>query len=981
MSRSDWSQRLPIVVGLAIVYAVMLSRFDLRLLFTDTILTGGDSASWLQPLVALRDEFLPRLRFFGYSHSNFFGYLEGQHYFILPFLPAALLSYVIPVTIALKLVTVAGTFALPLTMYCAVRSLVGSRWLGLAAAALSLLFLFNESYSMFGGNFLSTFAGEFCYSWAIAILPLFVAAAWQDHAGQRWSPRSGLLLGLIGLCHIFVFMVAFFLPFFFAFRREHLVGERAAGSVRRYARAFGQKLRTGDVASGHHIHAGVAELQNHSVVTGNQAHAVSDILQDHSGLVELKAHAGSADPRTLSVSQSCHPGAAVLRIPLTYLIGLSLMAFWFLPMVATRTWAQSISMIWYFASFQDFAGQTLLPVWASAVLMALAVIVLPRSKTAPVRSPVARLAQNPVRPGRRSGWQSDLSSPRRCGAYLLYGLGACAFMFMAATVLEVPDIRFVPPALILSICCACLFVRDGFPPRLQPWMAGLILLVACSLSLRLARNSPAWFTWNYSGYQAKSQWQNLSALAEHYRGGIMDGRILWEKQNQNDNHDFGSERGFENLYWFTGRPSAEGIHYGSSFMARATTYLQSTYSLNPVDPEAQRLYSRVDPQSWPLRFTQANASHIIIHSPELKQAFDGHPDFSLDQHFGKFAVYAYRHFNASYVEILDDTALSIVNDSPGGFKTDFYRFYRDYALIRRPFVPASFADDALAVRVGTLHPEYDSLHASLHASLAADGSLAADASLAADGSLAADASLAADGSLAADASLAADGSWRGYHLQPTRVAVQHEAVDGFNISFETALPGAPHVIKSAYAPGWRSAGGERIYPIAPGFMLIHPTSSTVRLEYRRTTAEWVGLAITGLVLPLLLLGFGARRIQTLRCAAYRPLFAVAFAIFFGAMIFFVVRAAYGTARVQGAIQQAQTLDLRGKHARDQALALVEPYASMDYLERYDNLLIFEAYRIKAQALALSGQPDAATELYKLLRMRYAHVRDLDRLPR
>jgi hypothetical protein len=889
---------LPVSLGLAVIYATMLSRFDISLLFSDTILTGGDSASWLQPLVALRDEFLPRLRYFGYSHSNFYGYLEGQHYFPLPFLVAAFLSYAMPVTVALKLVTVAGAFALPLTMFFSVRSFARSSWMGLVGAALGLLFLFNESYSMFGGNFLSTFAGEFCYSWALAFFPLFVASAWNDHCGKSWSARSGLLLGLIGLCHFFVFMPAFFLPFFFAFQRRHI------------ALPF--------------------RLPKSATLVGD----------------------------TLPELEPCPPEALVLRIPLTYLIGLSLMAFWFLPMAGTRTWAQSISMIWHFSSFMDFARQTLMPVWAGAAVLALMVVLWP---------------------------QSPLGRMRRKAAYILYGLGACAFMFFASVVLEVPDIRFVPQALILSIFSASLFLRDSLASAKVPGMplespgklektgkhrksgkpgiadkradkpagrlkavfcqqstwAFLVTALSCLGAVLLAHNGPAWFSWNYSGYQSKSEWVNLKGIADAYQGGIMDGRILWEKQDQNDNKDFGSERGFENLYYFTGRPTSEGIHYGSSFMARATTYLQSTYSLNPVDPEADRLHSRLAPEAWPLRFTQANAQFIIAHSPQVKALFRAHAAFRLDRVFGKFEVFEYSGYPGSYIEIPDAQALSIIQDSSGGFKTDFYRFFRDHELIRRPFVPASFADAALEQRVAGRFDSYDDLHR-LHTQ---------------------------------------SDEWQGYPTSPSAGFVQEEQIDGFDIVFTTDSPGAPHIIKASFAPGWRSRGGETVYPVAPGFMLVFPESNRIHLEYRRTALEWVGLVISFLVLPGILLGFGHRRLNALRTSLFKPLFILAFVIFFAAVGAFIVLSASGTSTVQADIRQAQSLNLGDPQARVAALALVEPYATMEYLERYDNRLTFEAYRIKAEVLVRSGKVKEAQDLLTLLRTRYAHVRDLSRLPR
>lgn len=896
MKRPEVLRRVAILALLGAVYAVLLSRFDLRLLLADTMLTGGDSASWLQPLETLRDEYLPRLRLFGYSHSNFFGYLEGQHYFPLPFLVPALLGYVIPLTIALKLATMAGALALPLTCFLGLRSFTKDAWIGVAGAGASLLFLFNESYTMFGGNFLSTFAGEFAYSWAIALLPLFIASAWRDHAEGGWSPRSGLLLGAIGLCHFFVFMVAFFLPFFFAFRRAHLAGTKDGSEARVTQRA-------------------TRGLPLDGLLTG--------------------------------IAPGVAPGALVLRIPLTYLVALCLMAFWLLPMLATRTWAQSISMIWRFQDFPDFARQTLLPVWAGAAALAL-MVALPKARPTRGRNTSRRRGV----PARESlpdvpGLNPLQGVPRRA-AFLLYGLGASAFLFLAATVLEVPDIRFVPPALIISLFSAALFAaepsRRGVLPTgaaggqrrtalpLRPILATLVLAASCVGAVFMARNAPAWFAWNYSGYEAKAKWPNLAGIAEAYRGGIMDGRILWEKQNQYDNADFGSERGFENLMHFTGRPSAEGIHYGSSFMARATTWLQSAYSLNPVDPEADRLYSVVDPDSLPLRFTQANAHHIIAYSPEIKAAFSALPEFRLDREFGKFAVFEYLDFPGSYVELVDPRALSVVRDSTGGFKTDFYRFFRDYELVRRPFVPQSFTDAGLESRIASRYSSYEELY------MRAKGA----------------------------------GDWLSYAASPGLAPVTEESVDAFTISFTTANPGQPHVIRASYAPGWTSTGGERIYPVSPGFMLLWPRGNEVRLEYRRTGTEWAGLALSLLVLPAILLCSPA--LGKLRLQAYRPLFALAFALFFSAMGAFAILSRSGTAPMKAAIERARTLDLSDPRARAEAASLVEPYAKPVYLERYDNRVIFDAYRIQAQILSRTGNAGKAAVIYTMLRDRFPHAR-------
>jgi hypothetical protein len=847
------SEPLVAAIGMAVLYAIFLSRFDLRLLFTDTILTGGDSASWLQPLERLKNDYLPHLRLFGYSQSNFFGYLEGQHYFILPFLSAALLGYLMPLTVALKIVTFAGCAALPATVYFALGSISGSRKTGLIGAAGSLAFLFNESYSMFGGNLLSTFAGEFCYSWAIALLPLYIAAVWKDHERKRCGALSGVLLGLIGLCHLFVFMPAFFMPFFFMFDRDNL-------GIPRKDRSSGKR---------------------------------------------------SAEPGASS------SGSAFLaqRILSTCLIALLVMAFWFLPMAATRIWAQSISMIWHFESLADFARQTLMPVWLSAALFLATVAALSRG------------------------------AARRKSLFVLYGFGACAVMFTVAKFLEIPDIRFVPPLLVfsifaLSLCADSLMSKLRGPYAATVANAVLVCtLVASGIAVQvLSRNSPAWFAWNYSGYEAKQGWKDLEAIARRYRGDMASGRMLWEKQNQRDNADFGSERGFENLYMLTGLPSAEGIHYGSSFMARAVTYLQSEYSPDPVDPEAWRLYSRVNPEAWPLRFSQVNAHYIIAHSPEITAIFAGRTDFELEFKSGKFSVFAYRRFPSSYVEVLENRDIGVVDDSPAGFRTDFYRFYRDYELVRKPFVPSSFAKRAAAeLKDAKAWFDYDELRDSL----------------------------------------AGSDAWRTYALAPTSGKITGEREDNFRISFDTDSPGKAHIVKMSYAPGWRSKGGEKILPVSPGFMLLYPKTRHVDLVYSRTLPEIAGIILSCL-LPLAIL-FAvriSRKELRHRVAIFRILVALYIVIVGG----LVAISVFGSSRMLADIQRARGLDLSQPSARKTALALVEPYTKKISLEKNDNLLGFEGFRIKAAALTYEGKREEAREIVALLRNRYSHCRALDSLP-
>ncbi len=862
---NDLAEALLSGLTLILVYAVLVSRFDMRLLLSDTTLTGGDSASWFQVLSTLKNDFLPRGRLFGFSQGNFFGYLEGQHYFILPFFSAALMGFILPLTVALKIATVAGGFALPLTMFIAASSISGRKRAGALASASSLLFLFNESYSIFGGNWLSTFAGEFCFSWAIALLPLLVASVVADTRRHRRGILSGILLGLIGLSHFFVFMPAFFLPFFPAFTMLPRLLRR-------------KKTRTRE----------------------------SETTREDAG--------------------------TTLRMAATYAIAFLIMSFWLLPMAATRTWAQPISIIWHFSSFKDFARQTLAWVWVSLALVFLG----------------ASLTKKITR------------DERRFLAFILYGLAACAFLFYVAPGLGMPDIRFIPSALLLcalgaSILCESFLSRMGVPGQPSagagrfkflesalPSLAVFVLAAVASFgSAGMARNASGWFRWNYSGYEAKTEWPALRALGEDYRGDADDGRFLWEKQDQRDNQDFGSERAFENLPLFTGHPTSEGIHYGSSMMARASTYLQSSYSPNPVDPEMERIYSEIDPESWSARFSLLNARYIITHSSAITPLFAAHPSFALDSAKGKFSVFRFLDYEARYVEALPEKALSIVKAGAGGFKTDYYRFFREYELYGHPFVSSEFSDaalEALAKSSGSLWENYDDYRNLF---------------------------------LAQEALASAATPTGGKSL------ISGEHVDNFSIRFDTASPGTPHYIKISYAPGWKSRGGEKIYPVVPGFMLVIPKTGHVELVYGRTIWEILGLLLSFLSLPAALLFW---KIHPGRRFPWRLLLRLAFAAFALASVFLILQTSAGLPALARDIDEARRLNLSVPAQREKALALVEPWATAENLERFDNKLAFDAFRIKALALLREGKTGQAAAAVEILRARYPHTRALNGLP-
>ena len=108
-----------------------------------------------------------------------------------------------PYGVAMKLVVIAGIVVLPLSAYLAGR-LSGLAFPGPALTALMTLpFIFDRSFNIYGGNLMSTMAGEFAYSLGLSVALLFIGFAARGLAGGSDRVVAAVLLALTGLLHLF----------------------------------------------------------------------------------------------------------------------------------------------------------------------------------------------------------------------------------------------------------------------------------------------------------------------------------------------------------------------------------------------------------------------------------------------------------------------------------------------------------------------------------------------------------------------------------------------------------------------------------------------------------------------------------------------------------------------------------------------------------------------------------------------------------
>ncbi len=199
--------------GIACVVGMCLFVFwQMRpdLLFSATTPAGGDMAAHVWGPAYLRDHLLPLGRLSGWAPDWYAGFPAYHFYMVLPSLVIALASFVIPYGVAFKLTAVAGLVSLPLAAATFVR-LAGLRFPAPTIAALfTLPFLFDTSFSIYGGNAASTLAGEFAYSISLSLMLVYLGVLLRGLRTGRHRVLAGALLALVGLTHLIpaIFAVA-----------------------------------------------------------------------------------------------------------------------------------------------------------------------------------------------------------------------------------------------------------------------------------------------------------------------------------------------------------------------------------------------------------------------------------------------------------------------------------------------------------------------------------------------------------------------------------------------------------------------------------------------------------------------------------------------------------------------------------------------------------------------------------------------------
>ncbi|MGH9300629.1 MAG: hypothetical protein ACRD0E_01980, partial [Acidimicrobiales bacterium] len=189
-----------VVVGGASLF--VLSQLHPSLLLRNTTTAGGDMGAHVAVPAYMRDHLLSHFSLTGWSPQWYDGYPALTFYFPLPAFLVVLVNLILPYNIAFKLVTVSGLVALPVAAW-AFGKLAGLRRPAPACLAVGALgFLFDQSFTIDGGNIASTLAGEFPFSISLAVGLVFLGMVARGLDTGRQRAWAVVLLVITALCHL-----------------------------------------------------------------------------------------------------------------------------------------------------------------------------------------------------------------------------------------------------------------------------------------------------------------------------------------------------------------------------------------------------------------------------------------------------------------------------------------------------------------------------------------------------------------------------------------------------------------------------------------------------------------------------------------------------------------------------------------------------------------------------------------------------------
>ena len=601
----NWRRRLSsegaldvLLLG-AIAYVILWSLHP-SLVFSSTLLTGGDTGSHL----ALAHYLLTQhtvLNWTPWYPGWFAGMPAYTYYFVLPDLLAAWASHLIGFAVAFKLTTILGSLLTPVTAYALGRLFRAPRPVPLALAFSTLPFLFDASFTIDGGNLFSSMAGEYAFSLSLALSMLTIGLFARGLRTGRGYWKAALALSATLAAHVlpwFFAIVAVVVMVAFELAQRRGLGDPRTDDVVKgdYARPLRFALGAG-LLSGALSAWWLLPFVTEQPLTNSMGYVNDNVSSLHAVFTVLgwftSAGGAAGDRWVIAVAAIAAFAAFVVRdrlgMVLATLASFSLLAFVLDPQ--SVIWNERLVPFW-FLTIHLLAG------WLVGFLawrwverqrrldLVLAYADEPEDESKEEDEPKNEDEDEdedeeaPVPANWRVEWYERIHRNRV--------LNATSVVILLGLLSTVP---------------------------------GLVPGVARALHLNTSGNQVTnWSAYNYSGYQGKAAWPEyhdlMSTMAEvAARDGC--GRAMWEYNSSESR--FGTPMALMLLPYWTNNcvDSMEGLYFESSATTPYHFLNQAELSQFPSDPQVGLNYGSINVPEGVAHLQMLGVKYYIAFSPAI----------------------------------------------------------------------------------------------------------------------------------------------------------------------------------------------------------------------------------------------------------------------------------------------------------------------------------------------------------------------------
>ncbi len=789
-SRWWWVPGTITVVTILSVIVVTLSQLHPSLLLTNTTTTGGDTGAHIA-MPKFMESLLSHGRLTGWDPGWYDGFPLYTFYFTIPDLFIAVAGWIAPYDIVFKLGTVLGSVLLPICAWACGRFFRLRAPIPTLLAAATLPFLFDYTFTIYGGNLFSTLAGEYAFSFSLSLAILFLglfACAVREGKYRAWAALalagcvlSHIVPGFYALGGAVVLTAVELLPARWGIGDTRLRIWRSDPDAAAVPRARRLWWAASTVGTG-------LLLTSWWLIPFGLEHAYSTSM-DYQNLYGWGLFFPEADTWALVLAGAGALAAIVVRSrfgitvtvlgvasavalvvdPQADLYNVRLLPLWFISVYLMAAWAFGAGCIGAVEWWRRARGR--------------------HARRLSFASVHADPDADPDEPDEEE-WTTqhaiDLGEHQRG-----------------------PRLRPWPPAAVGGAVLGLLAVMVAVVP---PFVVGPSALVHTG-----PNEVTNWSTYNYIGYQGQSSYAEYHAIIQ-----TMDlvtkrygcGRDMWE-YSASENR-FGTPEALMLLpYWTNGCvDSMEGLLFESSATTPYHFINQAELSEGPSEPEVGLPYGPVDVSLGVQHLQLLGVKYFMAETPQVEAEAAVDPALKLVATTGPW-TYDYQG-----AQTKTTWQVYLVKDSP--LVTPLH----DDPVVLSGVKPSP------ASWLGSPGHTGPSMNWYLHPSQW-------------------DVELAQSGPASWPRTQVGNAAHAVARPVPTTRVTAVKQTDS-SVSFHVSRLGTPVLVKVSYFPNWHATGAQGPWRVTPNLMVVVPTSHDVSLTYGTTSSDNIGLLAT--VLGLVALG-------------------------------------------------------------------------------------------------------------------------------